>query len=284
MFGYVTIGKNQLTEQEYKIFSAYYCGVCKATGKYASQLSRLGLSYDITFLALVLSSLGSRSSLKDSRCMLHPFSKRSCVESTAVEYAACAGVLLSYLKLKDDLCDDKSIKALIGTLLFYSGNKKAKSKLQREYNEIKKQLDILSDYEKQGSSSIDDTSEAFARILSALFVPDFIKDEKDRRKLSWFGYNLGRWIYVIDAVNDFNDDKKSGAYNPFIQMGYTDFHTLAKETELSLTLTLEGISSAFELIDFKQNRDLIGKIVYISLKEKQRLILDGQGKEKNESI
>ena len=284
MFGYVTIGKKDLTEEEYKTFSSYYCGVCRATGKGASQLSRLGLSYDITFLALVLSSLTDDGKCEDGRCMLHPLQKRGFMSDIAIEYAACAGVLLTYLKLKDDLYDDKSIKALIGTLLFHGGNKKAKAKLPGEYLQIKKQLDILSSYEKEGSDSIDDTSEAFARILECLFTPDFIEDEKDRRKLAWLGYNLGRWIYAIDAVNDFNDDKKSGAYNPFVKMGYTDFDTLAKEAELSLTLTLEGIASAFELIDFKRNRDLIGKIIYISLKEKQQLILSGQGKGKDESI
>ncbi len=285
MFGYVTIGKNQLTEEEYRVFSAYYCGVCKATGKVASQIARLGLSYDITFLALVLSSLTVDGQMSECRCMLHPFKKRSChLGDVSTEYAACAGVLLTYLKLKDDWTDDKSLKALFAMALFYRGYKKAKARLPKAYEVIKKQLDELSIYEKQGSNSIDDTAEAFAKILSELFVPDFVKDENERRKLAWLGYNLGRWIYVVDAVNDFNDDKKSGAYNPFIKMGYTDFEALAGETELSLTLTLEGISSAFELIDFKRNRDLVAKIIYISLKEKQRLILNGQGKERNESI
>ena len=285
MFGYVTIGNNQVTENEYSVFSSYYCGVCKATGKSASHIARLGLSYDITFLALILSSLEEKSQYEDTRCVVHLIKKRRCItDDMAVSYAAAAGVVLTYLKFKDDWHDDKSIKALLGMAAFWCGCRKAKKLLGKEYAVIKNQLDILSDYEKQGSGSIDDTAESFGKILECLFTPEFITDEKQRRALAWLGFNLGRWIYVIDAVNDLERDLKSGSYNPLIKMGYTDFETCARDMELSLTLTLDGIATSFELIDFKQNRDLIAKIIYISLKEKQQSILSGDRKDSNEPV
>ena len=139
---------------------------------------------------------------------------------------------------------------------------------------------MLSGYEKNGCSSIDDTAGVFGEILEILFTPPYIKDEKLRRKLAWLGYNLGRWIYIMDAVSDLESDIKTGAYNTFKEMGYYDKKSCAEDMELSLTLTLEGIASAFELINFKRNRDIIGKIIYLSLKEKQRQILYGEkGKE-----
>ena len=285
MFGYVTIGNNQVTEYEYSVFSSYYCGVCKAIGKQASHIARLGLSYDITFLALILSSLEEKSQCKDTRCVVHPIKKRRCItDDMAVSYAAAAGVVLSYLKFKDDWHDDKSVKALLGMATFWRGCRRAKKLLGKEYAVIKNQLDILSDYEKQGSDSLDDAAEAFGKILECLFTPEFITDEKQRRALAWLGFNLGRWIYVIDAVNDLEKDLKSGSYNPLIKMGYTDFEACARDMELSLTLTLDGIATSFELIDFKQNKDLIAKIIYISLKEKQQSILSGDRKDSNEPV
>lgn len=285
MFGYVTVGNNQMTEEEYAVFSSYYCGVCKATGKVASQMSRLGLSYDITFLALVLASLKKETKICTSGCLIHPVKKRGCVvDDTAVSYASAAGVVLTYLKLKDDWQDDRSIKAFIGMLVFYRGCRKAKKLLGREYEVIENQLEILSGYEKCGSDSIDDTAEAFGKILECLFTPEFVTDEKQRRTLAWLGFNLGRWIYVIDAINDLERDLKSGSYNPFIKMGYTDLKTCARDMELSLTLTLDGIATSFELTDIKQNRDLIATIIYISLKEKQQSILSGERKDSDESV
>lgn len=285
MFGYVTVGNNQMTEEEYAVFSSYYCGVCKATGKIASQMSRLGLSYDITFLALVLSSLYAETKICESGCIIHPIKKRRCViDDKAVSYAAAAGVVLTYLKFRDDWQDDRSIKALIGMLGFYRGCSKAKKVLGREYEIIEKQLAILSEYEKNGSNSIDDTAEAFGKILECLFTPEFVAYENQRRALAWLGFNLGRWIYMIDAVNDLERDLKSGSYNPFIEMGYTNHKKCAEDMELSLTLTLDGIATAFELIDIKQNKEVIAKIIYISLKEKQQSILSGERKDKNESV
>jgi hypothetical protein len=281
MFGYVTVGDNQLTEEEYRIFLSYYCGVCKSIGKYTSQAARLGLSYDITFLALVLSSLESDGGEEYERCIIHPIKKRRCIKSDkSVDYAASAGVILSYLKLKDDWADDRSIKSLFGIAAFYWGCKKADKKLSGVYKKIQEKLSLLSGYEKNGCSSIDDTAGVFGEILEILFTPPYIKDEKMRRKLAWLGYNLGRWIYIMDAVSDLESDIKTGAYNTFKEMGYYDKKSCAEDMELSLTLTLEGIASAFELINFKRNRDIIGKIIYLSLKEKQRQILYGEkGKE-----
>ncbi len=281
MFGYVTVGQNQMTEDEYNVFSSYYCGVCKAMGKSSTQISRLGLSYDITFLALVLSSVFGDGESKDARCVVHPFKKRKCiVDDKAVIYASAAGAVLNYLKLKDDWHDDKSLKALLAMIILYRGAKKARKQLCREYPVIEQQLKILSNLEKNKSDSLDDTAESFGRILECLFTPEFVTDEGKRRALAWLGLNLGRWIYMIDAVNDLKDDLKSGSYNPLIAMGYTDMKKCSEDIELSLTLNLDGVATAFELIDFKKNRDVIAKIIYISLKEKQRHILGGAGKDR----
>lgn len=280
MFGYVTVGKDQLTAEEYDTFRAYYCGLCHATGKCASQASRMGLSYDITFLALVLSSISSEScQTKSERCIAHPGKKHECiVDDNMVNYAAAMGVLLEYLKLADDWHDEHSIKALLGMLLLSRGYSRVKKAYKKQYVIIKEQLNLLSELEKSECSVVDEAADAFAKILEALFTPDFITDTGLRRILEWFGYNLGRWIYIIDAYNDLESDIKSGSYNPFSAAGYSAQTDCRERTELSLTLTLGNIASAYELIDFKQNKDIIGKMVYVSLKDKQKYILSGNGR------
>lgn len=280
MFGYVSVNKAHLTEEEYGAFTSYYCGVCRATGDVASHTARLGLSYDITFLALLLGSVFDDGEEREIRCAVHPQKKRRCrVNDKVVDYAAGVGVMLSYLKMLDDWHDDKSIKALMGMAVFRRGYKKVLKTLPCEYEIISRQLRNLSRLEKEKSDSPDDVADAFGKILESLFVPHFVEDMALRRKLQWLGLNLGRWIYLIDAVNDIERDIKKKNYNPFICMGYTSKDKCAEDMELSLTLNLEGIASAFELIDFKENTNLIGKIIYIGLKEKQQLILKGQGKD-----
>lgn len=280
LFGYVTVGKDQLTEAEYEVFCSYYCGVCRSIGKCASQTARLGLSFDITFLALVLSSAVSVCpETNEGRCIAHPKKKRRYVyNDEPVDYAAAMGVLLDCLKFEDDRRDEHSIKALFMLLLFKRGCGRVKKRYKKQYGLIKEGLDRLSRLEAEKCGVLDEAADAFAKILEALFTPDFIEEEGQRRSLAWFGYNLGRWIYIIDAFNDLEEDKESGSYNPLLASGRTDKKECAGEIEFSMTVTLANIASAYELIDFKRNRDIIGKMIYISLKEKQRYILEGTNK------
>lgn len=279
MFGYVRICKDELKIKDYNIFRAYYCGLCRSIGK-RNQTARLALSYDMTFLAVLLSAVNDdKITFRQKRCFAYPFKKRpSVIDDVAVEYSADMSILLDYLKLKDDVDDDKSIKAFIGMLFFSMSVKKLKRKYPRQSDAIISQLNRLSQLEKQRSDSIDETADCFAKILSVLFTPDFISDTTTRRTLEWLGYNIGRWIYIIDAAADFEKDLKTNSYNPFGK------ENIDKENlEITLTYTLANAASSYELLDIKKNDDILRNIIYIGLKNMQDHILTGK-ENTNESL
>lgn len=287
MFGYVTICKNTLSEQGYKTFKAYYCGLCKAIGRRCSQGARMGLSYDITFLAIVLSSVDEgKNEMIDRKCLLHPLRENICVENDRmVEYAADMGVILSYLKLIDDWHDDMSIKALFAMIFFHRGIRKAKKRYPDIYSRIQECLNRLSRLEKERCADIDKTADCFAKILEILFAPDFIEDENTRRVLSWLGYNIGRWIYIIDAYNDLEKDMKKSGYNTFLEKyrgkPIAEIKKELKEKlDISMTFTLENAASAYELLRLYKNNEVLDNIIYTALKKKQNYILG----ENNESL
>lgn len=286
MFGYVTVCRKAMSQENYDLFRAYYCGVCKATGKCASQIARMGLSYDITFLALILSAvIPDEDTKKESTCIAHPFKKRMYVcESSVTDYAACMGVILTYLKFRDDMEDDKSVKSAALSAMFYSGVRKARRGYKRQYDEMILQLRKLSELERKNSSDIDECADCFAKILETLFTPDFIANAELRRILAWFGYNIGRWIYIIDAYNDIDKDRKKNNFNPFLANEYEDFekykNDLKERLEMSLTFTLENAASAFELMKIYKNRSVAEHIIYCGLPSKQASILG----EENESV
>lgn len=268
MFGYVTICREHLSEEGYNTFRAYYCGLCREIGRSCSQSARLGLSYDITFLAIVLSSLSDGGETNTRRCFMKTGKKHLCVEGDrAVSYAADMGVLLSYLKLLDDWSDDRSIKALCGMQLFRGAVKKVKNRYPKIYDQIRDCLNKLSVLEKEKCGSVDETADCFAKILEVLFTPDFISDEGQRRALAWLGYNIGRWIYIIDAYNDLEKDIKQGSYNPFI------YGSEKSNISEGLTFTLENAASAYNLLEIKRNSEVIENILYTALAIKQRQIL-----------
>ena len=57
MYGYIVMNKPELKIREYERYRAYYCGLCKSLKSDAGMRGQISLSYDMTFLALLLSAL-----------------------------------------------------------------------------------------------------------------------------------------------------------------------------------------------------------------------------------
>ncbi|MBO4897429.1 MAG: hypothetical protein J5590_03935 [Clostridia bacterium] len=277
MFGYVNVDKEKIDARDYSLYRAVYCGICVSCGKHLSESARLGLSYDTAFLALVLSSLEDTLSVSPLRCITHPVKRHPIVtDSRAIDYAACVGAMLSYLKFDDDRRDEGGLKPRIGMQFFKKACRKARAQYPNVYEEIMTGLKSLSELEKENCQNADLAADAFAKILAACASPDFI-DEKLHKPLYWLGYYLGRWIYLADALNDLERDIKSGAYNPYKSRFKTKSE--AKDKLLpSLTLTLESISLSAELLPFKRNKAIIDNIIYYGLPKKQESILEGENK------
>lgn len=264
MFGYVNVCRDELKLRELALFNAYYCGLCKRQGKLCGAASRLILSYDFTVLALLLDSMEEESpTLSAGRCMLHPLKKRPVVtESRSMDYCARMSVALAYFKALDDFRDEGISVKNVALALKPSVNK-IKKKYPDKLKNIEKYLAEIADAEKSGEKNIDIPAGAFGRLLAELFSPD----GAENRALYEFGYNIGRWIYVIDAIDDFEKDNKKGRYNPFSS------EQEIKEQEEALWYNLSAAAAAFELLPIKQNKSILDNIVYIGLKNATEKVL-----------
>lgn len=264
MFGYVNAYKDLLRVCDYNIFRGYYCGLCKHLGKSFNQLTRFGLSYDMTFLAILVSSLDDkRIDLKTENCIAHPMSKRPVIKGDrGIAYSADMSVILTYMKLKDDWQDEHSVKSFARAAYYFAMKKSAKKYL-KQYECIKKNLSKLSALEKENCNNIDAVADCFGKLLEGVF------DAEDNNKaLAWLGYHTGRFIYIADAYNDVEKDVKSGSYNPFVSMYGKDLKKEDfKETVInSLEFTLSEISNAYNLLDIKKNKELLDNIIYLGLR------------------
>jgi len=286
MFGYVNVYKDELKIKEYNVYRAYYCGLCKMLGSEFSQSVRMGLSYDFSFLALVLSSVDNcTEEIKNEKCIIHPISKRpASKEEKFITYSAYMSVINTYFKLKDDVNDNKKIKSFIALMFYKRHLNKAKKKYPEEYRKIKHHLNELYKKEKEKCADTDEVADCFGKILELLFSPEFLNcDEITKKALSNFGYNLGRFIYLADAVNDIEEDIRKRNYNPVVlkfnyngKDGAELKKSLEKNLDYSLTFTLENISKAFELIEFKKNRGIIKNIIYLGLRQSKDRALKGE--------
>ena len=150
MFGYVNAYKDLLRVCDYNVFRGYYCGLCKQLGKKFNQLTRFGLSYDMTFLAILMSSLEDKKiDIKMQNCIAHQISKRPVIkDDDGISYSADMSVVLTYMKLKDDWADERSIKSFARVAYFFPMKNCAK-KYPTQYKSIKETLAALSKLEKE---------------------------------------------------------------------------------------------------------------------------------------
>lgn len=284
MFGYVLPEKPELKIKEYELFKAYYCGVCKSIGKRLGQLPRLTLTYDSVFLALVLSGLAGEKPLVGKKgCAVHPMKKRNVVlESRMIDYASDINILLAYYKLEDNWKDEKLFLSAAGKLSLKPVYRKLFKKYAEKCRIIECRLEELRQLEKHRCDSMDRAAEPFAKLMEEVMACELLcGNEDNERILRWIGYNLGKWIYILDAYDDIEDNIKSNAYNPLVcQFDYkggediSSFKLRIKErVEFNLTYSLNQIAGACQLIEKGACSGVIDNIVYMGMLRKTEQIL-----------
>lgn len=275
MFGYIKPVSAELKVKEYELYRAIYCGLCEALGHNVSCSSRLSLSYDFVFLALVRMALaGEVGKVERHRCLAHPTKKRAViVGASQLDYTARLSAVLTYHKLRDDIADTKGFKRLAARLLMpFASRIRKRARFDKNAEAyIAERLGELSMLEREGCDSLDRAAEPFGELMAYAASYGFEKDSREARIAAEIGRHVGRFIYTIDAIDDFSGDMKSGAYNPLRESCGGDENKLSCEAETlkcSLTMELVGVEAAVELIDFTKTPEygeIIKNIIYLGL-------------------
>ena len=271
MFGYVRINKMDLAFREFDYYKGYYCGLCKYLKENHGEVSRLSLNYDITFLIVILTALYKLDSdITYERCIANPLKKKMRIVNEITEYAASMNILLSYYKLEDNLYDDNGIKDKLAYELYKGKLKKAYEKYPQKAEYIKQQLGNLRELEKQESKSIDKVSNTFGNLMGEIFV--YKKDEYEQN-LRNIGFNLGKYIYILDAYEDLEEDNKKGRYNPFID--YIDKkEELKNKVDRLISMSLGMATKNIEQLNLEFNKSIIDNIIYSGVYLRYKSILE----------
>jgi len=282
MLGYVRTDTPELRLREYERYRALYCGLCHHMGKCTGQCSRMSLSYDFVFLAAVrMSLLGETLKIEKKRCFVHPFKKRNMViDSETLRYCADASALLTYHKFRDDLSDERGIKKLrarLSLFVFSDGYRRAKRRYPELDETIRLQLEALSKHEKDTDlpPSADAPAEYFGNLMAAVFAEGM--EGADARIAASIGHAIGHWIYLADAADDYERDKKSGSFNPYLRVFGDSMTDENREViELAMKKLLSDAERAFLLIDNYPDPDvkeILYNIMYLGLPKTAEQIL-----------
>ena len=269
MFGYIQPLAAELKVKEQEAYKAIYCGLCQQLGRNYGLLPQMTLSYDFAFLSvLVMAVQGENVQFRQERCMVHPLKKRNiCQSCHSLDLAAAMATILLYHKLKDNLADgDVGEKMLCAAAIpmAESSYRKAAAKLPELAKLTEEQMAAQAALEQEKCSSVDRASEPTAKILEAL-LETLSSDAGQQLVLKRIGYLLGRWIYLMDALDDLEEDIKNDCYNPF---RYCDGEesSLQEQAVASLYMTIAEIIRAYDLLEVQHFDGLLSNVFSMGLK------------------
>lgn len=280
MFGYVRPYNSQLKVCEYETYRAAYCTLCKRMGKQYGHIARMTLSYDFTFLAVLkLALTDSDPDYAKKHCVYNPFKKCTYMlgQDEIFDFVAATAVISVYGKILDNIDDSKGFKRFgykITRVIFSRKYEKAVKLYPNVAKSIENMLQYQIKVEKTPNVSMDEAAEPTAKAMEEIF--SLCSDSStDKRILSRMGYCIGKWIYLIDAVCDLEEDIKSGGFNP-LKTSSTD------SALMTMNVCSAQAGAAMELLEIKRFSGILQNIVYIGLTETAESRMNGGKDNKNE--
>ncbi len=256
MFGYLTADVLSMSKENRKLYRSFYCGLCEKLSSKYGNTARFTLSYDLTFVGMILSDVYNCDiNYSKKHCPIHPLTKIEVRNNEYFDFAADMNILMTYYKCLDDVNDDNSLKA----------QKKA-NKLLPFVNAIKKTypekcqiieqcLNEISDMEKANVLNPDLPANCFGKVMSELF---YIKEDEYSETLKSFGFHLGRYIYLVDAICDLKKDLKTNSYNPLVAIENLD-------SDQMLEMVLEEANYFYKQLKLDNFNVILDNIMYTGL-------------------
>ena len=258
MFGYVVMNKPEIKFKDFDMYRSFYCGLCRELKERYGLSGQITLTYDMTFVILLLSGLYEPPTKKGlTRCIVHPVRRQPVRKNAITEYAADMNIFLTYYKCKDDWNDERSILGLAFGKLLERKEKKSEKLWSKKVQTIVSCLDELSELEKENATDIDRVSGCFGRIMAEIFA---YREDVWEPTLRRMGFYFGKFIYLLDAYDDVEEDVKKGNYNPFskdyIIKGFDD------RVKNMLMMMMAETCREFEKLPIIKYTDILRNILY----------------------
>lgn len=258
MLGVMTVRKDELKFREFDRYRSYYCGLCSTIGKRCGGVCRLALSFEMTFLAMLHTSLYEPETVQEQhRCPVHPLQKQRMLFNEAVDYAADLSALASYYDLRDGWEDEHRVDRLAESALLKKAAAAAGDRLPRQREAVEQYVRALHEIEARNDENLDAAANLTGEMLGELYV---MKDDVYARDLRELGFYLGKFIYLCDCYEDVERDIKKKNYNPLIRRSENE--TFAQDCEQMLSDMMARAAMAFERLPLLEDAEIMRNILY----------------------
>ena len=258
MFGYIMINKAEMKFREFDVYHSYYCGICRDLKKKYGICGQIALSYDMTFLAILLTGLYEPETREGScKCAAHPFERHETRNNLFTEYAADMNLLFAYYKCKDDWEDEGKVRKLLYGRLLEGKREKLKNVYGEKLRKIDAAMGAFTEAERSEDADIDTLGGLFGRVMGEIVA---VREDEWAENLRRLGFFLGKFIYLCDAYEDIEQDIRKGAPNPlkkkYESVGFEE------ECRTILMMMMSECCREFEKLPILENVEILRNILY----------------------
>lgn len=285
MFGYISPDSPWLFKKDETLYKAMYCGMCKSIGKGCGNFAKSALTYDIAFMSALLHNVANCDVVvKRRRCALHLKRRPMALPDDISLILGCVNTVLAYYKLLDDKADGDKKGAF--AFMYKRGFKRALKRHPEAAEIIKQSIDEQRRLERAGCKIIDEACEPTAVMmqkLSRYCLKEYASGHTDA-----LCYDIGKWVYLADALDDYNKDVKKGRYNVlFNAFGEREKAEAVQKNGEEINFLFNSLFADMRThlaqIKFHFNHDLTDNIILRGIPLKTRKLVYGkcgEGKKK----
>lgn len=258
MFGYIIVNKAEMKFREFDVYHSFYCGICRDLKRKYGICGQISLSYDMTFLAILLTGLYEPETIRGScKCIAHPFESHETRNNAYTEYAADMNVLFACYKCADDWEDERKLSKLFYGRLLEGKADRLKNVYAEKVRAVNLLMQDFSDAEKSGGADIDTLAGLFGRVMAEIVT---VREDEWAENLRRLGFYLGKFIYLCDAYEDVEADIKKGTPNPLKHMYENpDFE---EECKTILMMMMSECCKEFEKLPILEHVEILRNILY----------------------
>lgn len=260
MFGYININQKIMTEENKQAYQAYYCGLCRRLKSNCGAKGQMLLNYDMTFLVVLLTGLYELSNeVSEITCALHPTKKRTVWMNAATDYAADMNLILAYHNLLDDWKDDKAYTKKAFVKMLDKDYTRIVSKYPRQVKVLEEFMRRTDEVERNHETNLDAVAGLTGEMLAEIFC---WKEDEWAEEMRTLGFYMGKFIYLMDAYEDYDADLQKNEYNPLVYVSGENGEDLDTLIRLLLTSMMSECAKSFERLPILLHADILRNVLY----------------------
>lgn len=260
MFGYINVNSQELSEENKRIYQSYYCGLCRSLRQFCGKKGQALLNYDMTFLVVLLTGLYEPKTVTEEfTCAIHPVKKRTYSANAVQNYAAQMNVLLAYYNLVDDWKDKKSYTKRTLASMLKRDYERVEEAYPRQTEAVETYIARLEEYERSRETNIDLVAGLTGEMLGELFA---WREDEWYDELKTLGFYMGKFVYLMDAYEDFEEDVRRDSYNPLRFLSTEDEQQFETLCRLMMTSMMSECAKSFERLPILLHADILRNILY----------------------